>query len=518
MKSIIKNGDINQNNYARRLIEVSLDPLVTISSEGKITDVNKASVKVTGIPREKLIGTDFSKYFTEPENAQKGYLKVFKKGFVTDYPLTIKNKNGNLTDVLYNASVYKDDKGNVLGVFASARDITEQKQVSQYARSLLEASLDPLVTISAEGKITDVNKASVKVTGIPREKLINTNFSNYFTNPKKAQKGYLQVFEKGFVTDYPLTIKNKNGNLTDVLYNASVYKDDKGKVLGVFASARDVTEQKWAVELRSVNKELANQNEEKEMRAAELAVANKELVFHNEEKTKRTAELEIANKQLIDFCNIVSHNLRAPLVNIILLVDYLEESKDEDERKDLLKKTKLVTSHLNEVLNELVESIQVKQDTEIRSDKIILKDCLDSILIGFGAEINAYEADIQINFNNVYEIYNSRKYIDSILTNLISNTLKYKSPDRKPVVKIKLEKINGNIILSVDDNGLGIDLIKHQDNLFKIRKTFHKHPDAKGFGLYLVKTQVEAIGGKIWATSIPNIGSTFFVEFKNQNT
>lgn len=107
---------------------------------------------------------------------------------------------------------------------------------------MIEASLDPLVTISPEGKITDVNEASVKVTGILRENLIDTDFSNYFTDPKKAQQGYLRAFEKGFVSDYPLTIKHKNGNLTDVLYNASVYKDDKGNVLGVFAAARDVTE------------------------------------------------------------------------------------------------------------------------------------------------------------------------------------------------------------------------------------------------------------------------------------
>ena len=115
---------------------------------------------------------------------------------------------------------------------------------SQYARSLIEASLDPLVTISVDGKITDVNEASIKVTGVKREKLINTDFSNYFTEPEKAQAGYEQVFEKGFVADYPLTIKHKDGSLTDVLYNASVYKDDEGNVLGVFAAARDVTEQK----------------------------------------------------------------------------------------------------------------------------------------------------------------------------------------------------------------------------------------------------------------------------------
>jgi PAS domain S-box-containing protein len=234
------------SQYARSLIEASLDPLVTISPEGKITDVNEGSIKVTGVLREKLIGTDFSDYFTEPEKAREGYKQVFAKGFVTDYPLTIRHKDGKLTDVLYNASVYKDAGGNVLGVFAAARDVTAQKQASQYARSLIEASLDPLVTISPEGKITDVNEGSIKVTGVPREKLIGTDFSDYFTEPEKAREGYQQVFAQGFVTDYPLTIRHRDGRLTDVLYNASVYKDASGNVLGVFAAARDVTAQKQA--------------------------------------------------------------------------------------------------------------------------------------------------------------------------------------------------------------------------------------------------------------------------------
>ncbi|MEQ8807898.1 MAG: ATP-binding protein [Imperialibacter sp.] len=173
-----------------------------------------------------------------------------------------------------------------------------RKQKSQYARSLLEASLDPLVTISAEGKITDLNEALIKVTGLSRAELQGTDFSTYFTSPQKAQEGYLQVFEKGFVSGYPLTIMHKDGRLTDVLYNASVYKDSKGNVLGVFAAARDVTEQTWAIELRLANKELAFQNEEKEKRAAELVIANEELVFQNEEKEKRAAELGIANKEL----------------------------------------------------------------------------------------------------------------------------------------------------------------------------------------------------------------------------
>ncbi|MDD1750804.1 MAG: PAS domain-containing protein, partial [Methanothrix sp.] len=234
------------SQYARSLIEASLDPLVTISPGGKITDVNEATVKVTGVPREKLIGTDFSNYFTEPEKAQEGYQQVFAVGSVTDYPLTIRHKDGRLIEVLYNASVYRDAEGKVLGVFAAARDVTVQRQASQYARSLIEASLDPLVTISPLGKITDVNEATVKVTGMTREKLVGSDFSNYFTEPEKAREGYQLVFSKGTVTDYPLTIHHSAGRLTNVLYNASVYKDTSGKVLGVFAAARDITAQRLA--------------------------------------------------------------------------------------------------------------------------------------------------------------------------------------------------------------------------------------------------------------------------------
>jgi anti-anti-sigma factor len=263
---------MRESQYARSLIEASLDPLVTISGEGKITDVNEATVKITGVPREKLIGTDFSDYFTEPEKAREGYRQVFAKGFVTDYPLTIRHREARLTDVLYNASVYKDASGNVLGVFAAARDVTAQKQASQYARSLIEASLDPLVTISPEGKITDVNEATIKVTGVERENLIGTDCSDYFTEPEKAREGYQRVFAEGFVTDYPLTIRHRDGHLTDVLYNASVYKDSRCGVQGVFAAARDVTARKRAEEaLRLAHDELERRVQE---RTAELDMAN----------------------------------------------------------------------------------------------------------------------------------------------------------------------------------------------------------------------------------------------------
>ncbi|MFT6087930.1 MAG: diguanylate cyclase (GGDEF)-like protein/PAS domain S-box-containing protein [Glaciecola sp.] len=244
------------SQYSRSLIEASLDPLVTISPEGKITDVNTATEQVTGIERIDLVGSDFADYFTDPVHAREGYQQVFANGFVTDYPLAIHHVSGKITDVLYNASVYRDDAGKVLGVFAAARDVTERKkaeeqvkQVSQYSRSLIEASLDPLVTISPEGKITDVNTATEQVTGIERIDLVGSDFADYFTDPVHAREGYQQVFAEGFVTDYPLAIRHVKGTITDVLYNASVYRDDAGKVLGVFAAARDVTERKKAESL-----------------------------------------------------------------------------------------------------------------------------------------------------------------------------------------------------------------------------------------------------------------------------
>ena len=170
---------------------------------------------------------------------------------------------------------------------------------SQYASSLIEASLDPLITIDVNGKITDMNQAKVNITGVEREKLIGSNFYDYFTDPEKAKIVYQQVFTSGTVKDLPLTFRHASGNLTDVLFNGSVYKDMDGNVLGAVVVARDITEQKWAIELREANKELAFQNDEKEKRAAELIIANKELAFQNDEKEKRAAELIIANEELL---------------------------------------------------------------------------------------------------------------------------------------------------------------------------------------------------------------------------
>jgi PAS domain S-box-containing protein len=232
---------------ARAMIEASQDSLVSISPDGKITDANEATVKVTGVPREELIGTAFSDCFTDRAKADEIYQLVFTQEVAVDeYALTFRHRDGTLTDVTYSASVHRGTGGDVLAVFAAARDVSKLTEAYKAARSMIESSLDSLVAISPEGLITDVNEATVKVTGVPRDELIGTAFSDYFTDPERADRIYQLVFDDGMAVDYPLAMRHRDGSLSEVLYNASTFRDADGNVLGAFAAARDVTKQMQA--------------------------------------------------------------------------------------------------------------------------------------------------------------------------------------------------------------------------------------------------------------------------------
>lgn len=183
------------SNYTRSLIEASLDPLVTISPEGKITDVNQATEDATGEVREKLVGTDFSDYFTEPGKARAGYQQVFKAGFVKDYPLAIRHKDGRVMDVLYNASLYRDEAGKVLGVFAAARDVTERKKAEDslihlglWNRLILDSAGEGIYGVDNEGRCTFVNPAAAQLLGFAVEEIVGQNSHALFhhTRPDGA--------------------------------------------------------------------------------------------------------------------------------------------------------------------------------------------------------------------------------------------------------------------------------------------------------------------------------------------
>jgi PAS domain S-box-containing protein len=240
-----------QQNYSRGLIEASVDALMTVDPKGSITDVNEQTVKLAGYTRKQLIGSRFASYFTDPGRAEAGVRQTFDAGAVTDYELVVRPKSGPEVVVSFNASVFRDTSGQVAGILAGARDVTQRKQIEQqlfeqqsYTRGLIESNIDALMTTDTLGVITDVNVQMCEITGHARDELIGTPFKNYFTDAQRAEDGIRKVLAEGRVTNYELTLRAKDGRETVVSYNATTFKGADGRLRGVFAAARDITDQK----------------------------------------------------------------------------------------------------------------------------------------------------------------------------------------------------------------------------------------------------------------------------------
>ena len=493
-----------ESRYARSLIEASLDPLVTISTEGKITDMNLATANITGISREKLTGTDFFDYFTEPQKAREVYQEVFAKGSVADSPLTLRHKNGKLTDVLFNGSVYKDEGGKVLGVVIVARDVTAQKLLSKYSLSLIEASLDPLVTINTEGKITDMNQATANITGISREKLTGTDFFDYFTEPQKAREVYQEVFANGSVADSPLTLRHKNGKLTDVLFNGSVYKDDRGNVLGVVIVARDVTDQK----------RIATELTEAKV-AAELATAIAEEAKRKAESATETAVDAVKAKQ--QFLSNMSHEIRTPMNAIIGFTKVVLKTELSEKQKEYLTAIKISGDSLIVLINDILDLAKVD------AGKMTFEQTPFKMASSISAMLHLFETKIQEKNLELVKEYDSNipevlkgdpVRLHQIILNLVSNAVKF-TTSGKITVRVQLQKEEqGKLFIefSVSDTGIGISKNKIDhifENFQQATSGTSRLYGGTGLGLAIVKQLVEAQGGSIRVTSKINEGSMF---------
>ncbi|MBF03964.1 MAG: hypothetical protein CMP76_11775 [Flavobacterium sp.] len=486
-------------DYKYALDESSI--IAITDQKGIINYVNDNFCNISKYTAEELIGQDHriinsgfhSKAFI------KDLWKTIANGNVWKGELKNKAKDGSTYWVDTTIVPFLDEKNKPYQYVAIRSDITDRKkgeeelkkilkEISDYKYALDESAI--VAITDQKGIITHVNDNFCKISKYSTEELIGQDHRiiNSGYHSQEFIKELWKTIAHGNVWKGELKNKAKDGSTYWVDTTIVPFLNQDGKPYQYVAIRSDITERKEGEEQIKAN---------------------------NIKAIEHAQILELKNTQLVDFCNIVSHNLRAPLINIAMLVDFVEQSEDEEEKSEALAKIKPVVNHLMDVFNELVESIQVKQDTEVDVDTIILEDCLAKILRGFETQIEEYDAQIHIDLSEANSIYFPPKYIDSILSNLISNALKYKSPHRNPVIHIKTQKTEqDSVILSVADNGLGIDLVMHKDQIFKIRKTFHKHPDAKGFGLFMTKTQVEAMNGKIWAESEPGKGTTFFIEFK----
>ena len=240
--------------YHRRLIEAGLDPLVVIGPDGRITDANAATEAVTGRERRDLIGTDFADYFLEPERARDGYRKVLAEGSVRDYPLTIRHVSGRTTNVLYNASTYLNAAGQVQGVFAAARDMTERNKADQALRESEEkfaaafhASPNLMaITRLADGAIVDVNESYSRLLGYSREESLarTTGALSIWARPEDRAVFVARLRESGQVADFETTLRRKDGSEIAVIDSARILSfRGESYILSV---AHDVSERKKA--------------------------------------------------------------------------------------------------------------------------------------------------------------------------------------------------------------------------------------------------------------------------------
>ncbi len=389
---------------------------------------------------------------------------------------------------------------------------------SLYSRRLIEASLDPLVTISAEGTITDVNKATEEVTGFSREELIGSDFSNYFTEPEKARKGYQKVFTKGFVRDYPLAISHKSGRITNVLYNATVYQNDAGEIQGVFAAARDVTERKRAEEaLKRARDELELKVEERthdlQEEIEERAVTEEELRRTANELMEITEELKRSNKELEQFAYVASHDLQEPLRTVTSSIGLLEswyKGKLGAEADTFIGYAVDGTKYMQQLIKDLLLYSRVTSRGQVFKPvhcEGVVQHAIDNLKIAIE------ESEVKIRLPETMPmIMGDKTQLVQLFQNLIGNAIKFRS-ERPPEVRFSVERAEGRDewLFSVRDNGIGMDM-QYADKIFTIFQRLHtteQYPGT-GVGLALCKKIVERHGGRIWVESELGKGSTFY--------
>jgi PAS domain S-box-containing protein len=557
--------------YARSLLEASLDPLVTISPDGEITDVNRATEEVTGITRERLVGTKISAYFTEPVKAEAGYQQVLAEGLVRDYPLTIRHASGRTTDVLYHATVYRDEAGTVQGVFAAARDITERKQAERRrdftsallglfaqknsARDYLDSVLGVIRQWSGcqalgirildeHGEIPYETCAGFEPEFVELESRLSLKRDNCC-----CIRAISQAFEE---PDRALLTPGGSYRCDDAIaYADSLPPEKRARFRGTcmkfgFASlavipiryrdavigAVHLADHRPgqfplpAVEFLEAMTPLIGEAMHRFQTEAELARHRDQLEVLVRERTaeltdanarlQQTAEdLKRSNRDLEQFAYVASHDLQEPLRAVGGYVKLLERrlSGTLDARaREFIAGAFEGAVRMERLIHDLLAFSRVgtRGGDFVATD---LEGVLQRTLANLHASIESAQATV--THDTLPTVTVDGTQIMQVFQNLIGNALKFRG-EAPPRIHVGAQRQEGRWVFSVRDNGIGIEP-QYFEKIFQLFQRLHtrKQYAGTGIGLAICKRIIERHGGTIWVESQPGQGTTFSFTIPN---
>lgn len=459
---------------------------------------NKGIQGVFGYKKEDIGKT--SKWWFDrihPEDSIKMSIKLYsfieQKTEKWQDEYRFKCADGTYKYVFDRGFLVKDEEGNAIRMIGAIQDVTKQKEEEQRLKLLetvITQTKDAVIITESENssktipKIVFVNPAFTEMTGYKSQEVIGKtpivfmgrkSVKNDITNLSKALKGREEF-------KFKTLNHKKNGDEYWVNFSMIPITNKEGNHSHWISIQRDITEEK---------------NSEKE-------------------KEQLIRELTQNNKDLKQFSYITSHNLRAPLSNLTGLLNLMQEYPVENpELREILNGFSTSTKLLNETINDLVKVVIIKDNPSIDKEEVLIKDVFENVFNQLSYLISLHKPILKIELEKVTILNINKAYLESILLNLFTNAIKYRSPKRILRIFVSSKEIDNSIVLIFKDNGIGIDLVRNGDKIFGLYQRFHNYSDSKGLGLYLVKSQVESMGGTIGVESEVDKGTTFTITFKN---
>jgi len=460
---------------------------------------NKGIENVFGYNKDQ-VGNSSEWWFDNihPEDSIKMSIKLYsfieQKTEKWQDQYRFKCADGSYKYVLDRGFILKDENGKSVRMIGAIQDITKQKEEEQRLK-LLETVIthtkDSVIITEPDlydgniPKIVYVNPAFSVMSGYDSSEIIGKSLT-IFKGPNSDNKEYEKLIN---------AIKNKEESQVETIS----YTKDKEEywvnfsMLPVYNSDGELSH--WV----SIQRDISEQKKQEV------------------EKEQLIRELTQNNKDLQQFSYITSHNLRAPLSNLTGLLNLIDDIPIENEElKEILDGFNKSTHLLNDTINDLVKVIIIKDNPSIEKEDLMLKDIFEDVFSQLDFLIGMHKPIIKFNFEEVSFLNTNKSYLESILLNLLTNAIKYKSETRKLKINITASQIDDNVLLIFKDNGIGINLERNRDKIFGLYQRFHDYPDSKGLGLYLVKSQVETMGGTISLESTVDVGTTFTLTFKNK--